>query len=83
MEALKIETHYRNTGTDTMKVTGFTEEELSELNSMDYREMQEKVLEMLDTRNGNLGDCWKNGYGVYGMWIMNGAVYVEIGNTCD
>lgn len=83
MEALKVETHYRNTGTDTKKITGFTEAELSELNSMDYREMKHKVLEMLDYRNDGLGNRWKCGYGVYDMWIMNGAVYVEIGNTCD
>ena len=83
MSPLKIETHCRNIGTQTMKVTGFTEPELSELNSMDYREMKDKVLDILDSRNGNTGTCWHNGYGVYSMWINNGAVFVEIGNTCD
>ena len=66
-----------------MKVSGFTEKELSELNSMDYREMKETVLTMLDFRNNGKGTCWHNGYGVYQMWIRDGAVYVEIGNSCD
>ena len=80
---LQIETAYKNSGTDTMKVTGFTEQELSELNSMDYRDMIDTVLEILDTRNNGIGSSWKCGYGVLLMWISNGAVFVEIGNSCD
>ena len=80
---LKIEKHYNSYSTRTMKVTGFTKQELSELNSMDYREMMETVLDMLDDRNCGQGSAWHNGYGVYGMWIRNNTVYVEIGNSCD
>ena len=81
--ALTIETAYKNTDTDTMKITGFTEQELSELNSMSYRDMIDTVLGILDNRNGCIGSCWKCGYGVLQMWISNGAVFVEIGNSCD
>lgn len=70
-------------GTQTMKVSGFTYEELDALNSMYYQEMIDSVLEMLDERNDGLGTRWHNGYGVYHMWIRDNAVYVEIGNSCD
>ena len=80
---LKIETAYKNVSTKVMKLTGFTEKELSELNSMDYREMMETVLDALDNRNNKVGTCWHNGYGVHTMWIRDGAVYVEIGRSCD
>lgn len=82
-EPLKIKKSYSKIGTDIMEVTGFTDKELSELSSMDYREMKETVLDMLDRLNGNTGTCWHNGYGVYQMWIRGNAVFVEIGNTCD
>ena len=83
MERLNIETKYINSGTKVMKITGFSEAELSELNSMDYRDMIDKVLDMLDSRNNGIGTAWHNGYGVYQMWISNGAVMVEIGTSCD
>ena len=70
-------------GTQVKKITGFTDEEISELNSMDYREMKETVLNILDERNGNIGTCWACGNGVYQMWINDGAVFVEIGSSCD
>ena len=80
---LKIDKCYHSRYTDTYKITGFTESELSELNSMTYKEMIEKILEVLNSRNGNIGTCWHNGYGVRQMWISNGSVYAEVGNTCD
>jgi len=70
-------------GTQTMKVSGFTEAELADLNAMYYQEMKKAVLDELDKRNGGLGTRWHNGYGVYHMWIKDNAVYVEIGNSCD
>ena len=83
MDKFNVELHYKNNSTDTMKVTGFTERELSELNSMTYHEMKESVLDVLDRCNDGLGSRWKCGYGVYQMWISNGAVFVEIGNSCE
>lgn len=83
MAQLKIEDFRKGLGIDTKKITGFTEKELSELNSMDYREMKEKIVEILDSRNGDIGTCWHCGYGIYNAWIRDGAVFVEVGNTCD
>ena len=83
MKELTISKEYERAATRVMKVTGFTERELSELNSMDYREMKEKILEMLDDLNYGVGTCWHNGYGVYNAWIREGAVFIEIGNSCD
>lgn len=83
MKPLTVELHAQSVGMKCMKITGFTEAELSELNSMDYREMKETILRVLDDRNGNLGTCWACGYGVYNAWVSNGAVYVDIGANCD
>lgn len=79
--SLSVETWRTGIGTNTMKVTGFSEKELDELNSMDYRDMKETVLDCLDERCGGIGSAWHNAYGVYQMWIREGAVFVEVGNN--
>ena len=66
-----------------MKITGLTERELDELNSMDYREMISTMVRILDSRNNKQGTCWAQGYGIYQMWIRNGAVFLEVGVSCD
>lgn len=83
MEQLKIETFRKNIATTTMKITGFSEKELTELNSMDYREMKETIVDTLDRRNHGAGSMYHNGYGMYQAWIRDGAVYIEVGNSCD
>ena len=67
----------------TVKITGWRDGELNELKSMEHREAREAVLAALDDRNGNLGTQYQCGYGVYGLWFDNEAVYLNIGNTCD
>ena len=83
MEALKVEEFKRSIGTKTMKIDGFTGEELYDFERMDYRDMKNQVLEELDKRNNGIGTCWHNGYGVYNMWTRDNSVYVEIGTSCD
>lgn len=68
---------------DTMRIGGFREGELSKLKSMEHHEAREKLLEMLDSRNGNLGTCWAYGYGVYSLWFDNEYAYMNIGKNCD
>ena len=80
---LKIETHQEDNRSRVMKITGLTEKELDELNSMDYREMISKMVEILDSRNDKQGTCWAQGYGIYQMWIRNGSVFMEVGVSCD
>lgn len=80
---LKVEEWHRLSGMKTMRVSGFTDGELSELKSMEHREATASLLDMLDRRNGNLGTCWHNGYGVYGVWYDNEYAYVNIGTSCD
>lgn len=70
-------------GMDTMKITGFRNGELSELKSMEHQEAKEKLLDMLNYRNNNIGTTWGCGYGVYGMWFDNEAAYMNIGSSCD
>ena len=67
----------------TVKITGFLDGELGELKSMEHGEAQDKLLDMLDSRNNGIGSCWACGYGVYGMWFDNEAAYINIGNSCD
>lgn len=69
-------------GIITKEITGFQDGELNELKSMEHGEAEEKILEMLDSRNGNIGTCWKCGYGVYGLWFDNEAAYMNIGSSC-
>lgn len=80
---LVITENYRGYATRTMKIEGFTENEISELNSMDYREMRDAILDALSYRNNGIGNMWYCGYGVYSVWIRDNAVFVEIGNSCD
>ena len=68
---------------DTMKITGFTDGELSELKSMEHHESKEKLLDMLDYRNDGIGTQWMCGYGVHAHWFDNDAAYVNIGRSCD
>jgi hypothetical protein len=83
MAKLTVEKKEYSTGMNTMKITGFNDGELSELKSMVHEEAQEKILEMLDSRNGGLGSRWACGYGVYSLWFDEEAAYVNIGTSCD
>ena len=68
---------------DTMKITGFTDAELSELKSMEHYEAKETLLMMLNDRNSGQGTAWACGYGVYGLWFDNEAAYLNVGKSCD
>ena len=80
---LKIEKRQCTPSMDTVKVTGFTDGELSELKSMEHYEARDALLDMLNTRNNGIGTQWVCGYGVYGMWFDNEAAYINIGRSCD
>lgn len=84
---LHIEKVYSGGSTDTWEITGLTDAELSELNSMDFREMKQKALDIADTREHdhpvkNLGTVWHNGYGVYNTYIRGKVLCVEVGKNC-
>ena len=84
MDKLKIEKIPSGRhGMDTMKITGFRDNELSELKSMEHYEAKDKLLDMLDYRNNKTGTAWMCGNGVYGMWFDNEAAYMNIGSSCD
>lgn len=73
-------------GVNLWKISGLTDAELSELNSMDYRDMKDKIVEIADTRESNhrgIGTQWAMGYGIYNAYIKGKDVYVEVGSTCD
>ena len=81
--ALTIEKSRYSSGIDLVKITGFEQGELNELKSMEHKEAKDKLLDMLDRRNGNMGTRFSNGYGVYGLWFDNEAAYLNIGSSCD
>lgn len=83
MARLTIEKQPCTSALDTMKITGFSDGELSELKSMDNDEAKETLLGMLDNRNDGLGTCWVCGLGTYGLWFDNEAAYLNIGKSCD
>lgn len=82
MEKLTIEK--RPCGSlETVKITGFTEQELSKLKSMDHESSQDFLVEMLNARNNGIGTQWQCGYGIYSLWYDNEAAYMNIGKSCD
>ena len=75
-------------GVDLWKIEGLTKQDLDELNSMEYREMKNKILDIIDSRphdhwNKALGTSWYCGNGVFNAYIKDGSVYLEVGKSCD
>ena len=75
---------------DHWKVSGFSDEEFSELlrlkEDQGYFQMQKRLVEIIDEHNPNQGTCWACGYGIYGVVFNDrfpGCVFVETGNSCD
>ena len=83
MARLTIEKQPCTGSLDTMKITGLSHEELSELKSMEHYESKEALLDLLDHRNDGQGTAWMCGYGVYGLWYDNDAAYLNVGKSCD
>lgn len=80
---LKVECIGTMSGVDTMRISGFMDGELSELKNMEHTESVEKLMYMLDARNGALGRRWVRGYGVRSVWYDDEYAYVNIWNSCD
>lgn len=70
-------------GMSCQRIGGFNDGELNELKSMEHREAEEKLIEMLNDRNNGEGTAWACGYGIYGVWFDNEFAYVNIGSSCD
>ena len=80
---LAIEKNPFGMGYDNIKITGFTDNELYELKSMEHGEAIEAVVDMLNRRNQGKGRELQCGYGIYGMWFDNEFVYMRVGDSCD
>ena len=87
---LHIEKSYSGCGMDTFLITGLSVAETNRiLNATDEGKDRRDVLaEILDAhpndyRNGNLGTCWRCGYGIYSIRHFGGHLIVEVGNSCD
>ena len=89
-EKLHIEKSYSGCGIDTFLITGLSVAETNKiLNAADEgKERRDVLAEILDAhpndyRNGNLGTCWRCGYGIYSIRHFGGHLIVEVGNSCD
>lgn len=87
---LHIEKAYSGCGIDTFIVTGLSVAETDRiLNAKeDGKDDRDVLAEILDShendyRNGNLGTCWRQGYGIYSIRHFGGHLIVEVGNSCD
>ena len=84
---LKIEEAPHSSGMVQKIVTGWTGEEFEEISKMfldgDKDGAQERALEILDNRNGNIGRCWHNGYGIYGFRVGENGCTFTVGTSCD
>lgn len=70
-----------------MTVTGFTSEEMEEIQKLNSDvgkdAAKERALEIIDKRNHNRGTCWANGYGIYGFNVGRSGCSFLIGSSCD
>lgn len=87
---LHIEKSYSGCGIDTFLINGLSIEETNRiLNAREQGKDDRDVLaEILDAhendyRNGNIGTCWRYGYGIYSIRHFGGHLIVEVGNSCD
>ena len=80
---LKIEKSRCSSGLDTLRISGFTDEELYGLKKVSNNEAKDMLIEMLDERNNGEGTCYACGYGIYGVWFDNEFAYMNVGTTCD
>ena len=87
---LHIEKSYSYSGIDTFLIEGLSVAETNRiLNAKDQDKDDRDVLaEILDEhdndyRNGNLGTCWRWGYGIFSIRHFGGHLIVEVGNSCD
>ena len=87
---LHIEKSYSGCGIDTFLITGLSVAETDRiLNAKeDGKDDRDVLAEIMDAhpndyRNGNLGTCWRCGYGIYSIRHFGGHLIVEVGNSCD
>ena len=83
MARLKIEKMPCTSSLETMRISGFSDGELSELKSMEHLEAKEALLDMLDRRHDGLGTVWLCGRGAYGLWFDNEFAYLNVGKSSD
>ena len=75
---------------DYWKVTGFSDEEMHELLTLDeekgYYAMRDRLVEIIDAHNPGHGTAWGAGYGIYDVKFHKdypNSVFVETGSSCD
>lgn len=80
---LEIERNPFGMGNDIFKIAGFSDEEFIELKSMKHKEAKNKLLDLLDERNNDLGTIWWRSCVVCDCWFDNEFAYVKLADPCD
>ena len=87
---LHIEKTCSSCGMDTFLINGLSVAEMNKILDPDLTggEQRDVLAEILDKhtndyRNGNLGSCWRQGYGIYSIRHFGGHLIVDVGNSCD
>jgi len=87
---LHIEKTYSSCGMDTFLINGLSVAEMNKildpnLNGGEQRDVLAEILDKHDNdyRSGNLGTCWRQGYGIYSIRHFGGHLLVDVGNSCD
>ena len=76
---LTIEIYTDNIRTVCYKISGFSEKEISELNSMDYREMKSVINAAVRHWADNVPACFvPNAEKILSAWTRDDAVFVEV-----
>lgn len=79
---LTVDLYSDNIRTVCYKVSGFSDREISELNSMDYREMKAIVNAAVRHRAANVPECFvPNAEKILNVWTRGDAVFVEVGKN--
>lgn len=77
-----IKEEFRDRTFATMCIEGLSVEEVNEI--LSRRDEDDALGEVMEKHGfGNTFECWKCGYGIYGIRHVGGHLFVKIGNTCD
>ena len=76
---------------NTFIVEGLSVDEMNEIlnardNGFDERDILVEVMgkhENDSSYGNNIAECWRNGYGIYGIRHFGGHLIVTVGNSCD
>lgn len=75
---MELQIHKKRLGwCNQWEVSGFTDRELDELKSMEYRDLTDKMVELLDDQMDGLGTYLTNCIGIHGVQFGGDKVLIK------